>query len=291
MKKTQILIYLIILFFIIVGCSRKDNPISPESSITFTPTNTSTTPINSPTITYTPGVINGTLNLPASAEGKNYYIYLFDIFTSFSNADASVSGVCSSGTSVSYSIIAPPGSYYLVVFIDTDNNGVLLSPNAGDYVGVYGATWPNWPANANVTISEGGVLNCDIDLVTGFNNVMGTITLYPYVQTSNKFSYIFIDTDSDPSNSNSVVNGTVFILGGVQDIDYSLLVLVPGIYYLYAIVDMDDSGTFNSGDQRGYYGVCSPCSGYNPSPPPSPNAYITNLSNINNYGFNLGIIP
>ncbi len=279
----MIYISIFIVFFIIFSCSRKDTPLSPEISETFTPTSApaSGTPTIGPTFTCTPGIINGTLNLPSSAQGKNYYIYLFDTFTGFANADAGISGICGTENSVPYSIAVPPGNYYMAVFVDMDGDGF---PGAGDYVGVYGATWPEWPVSANITISEGEVLNYDLDLVTGFNNVTGTINLYE--AAPNEICQIFIDIDTTQTNSNYVARKNVFVMEGVLSAGYSLLVLVPGNYYVYAGIDLDESGLpFTTPDQFGYWGVC----GCNPKNPPGyANAIISDLSASYNFSFTLG---
>ncbi|MCX8094360.1 MAG: hypothetical protein N3E50_09390 [Candidatus Goldbacteria bacterium] len=272
-------IFLIMIFiqmsFLFFNCSRHNPPTMPESI-----------PTSTATVIPSYGTVKGTLNLPTPAVGKNYYIYLFDSFEGFSHAEATTYGVCGAGVSIPYSITVSAGSYYMVVIIDTDNNGMSLSPNPGDYVGVYGVTWPQWPVSANVIISNGQILNYDIDLVTGFANVSGYVNVYSMAPGKN--FYIFVDNDTNPVNSNHVAYSNIILSDGVLSVDYSLLVLIPGTYYIYAGVDVNDSGLpFNSGDQLGNWGVC----GCNPTnPPASANANI-NISIVNNFYFKMGILP
>ncbi len=282
--KNNFLIYLFF-FILIFSCSRKNIPFSPEATLTFTPTCTYTkTPVILPTLTSTTGIIHGVLNLPGNSEGKKYYIFLFSSFNGFFNSEIQISGICGTGNNIPYSISIPEGSYYLVAYVDVDNNGTLFSPNAGDYVGVYGTLWPLWPDNANINISNGEELICNVNLVTGFDNVTGSINLYE--PAPNKICQIFIDKDTEQLNTNYVVKKEIFIIDNSISINYSMLVLIPGNYYIYAGIDIDNSGLpFYTPDQFGYYGTCS-C---NPkSPPYYPNANITNINTVNTFNFILG---
>lgn len=289
MKKVPLLSYgfYLILFFVVFSCSRKNTPLSPEGVPTLTPTI-----ITSPTGTIpTPGATlsipldNGviTLNLPASATGKNYYIYVFDTFTGFSDADAVISGICGTEPSNPYSLNLPAGNYYMVAYIDNDNNGI---PSPGDYVGVYDALWPEWPTGATMTITDGENINCSINLVTGSANLIGRVNLYE--TAPGKSCQIFLDVDTDYTNSNYIAYTSILIWEGILSVDFSLLVLVPGNYYIYAGVDMDNSGLpFSTPDQFGYK-CCSPC-GCNPLLVPwYYNAIIPYINSLNDLGsFNI----
>ena len=108
--------------------------------------------------------IMGTLNLPASASGKQWAV-LVDNDTDGDNSTVGMNfGVCGSGTTVGYNIPnIPVGTYYIyaVVFVVSDGSG---EPQPGDYVGIYDGSFPlDIPTAPNATVSASN-REFDIDL-------------------------------------------------------------------------------------------------------------------------------
>ncbi len=278
MKTTKpffIIFILLIAALCAFSCSRRPSAAISGSDYTPTPT---------PTLMPGYGAISGSLSLPAAAEGKNYYIYVFSQFDGFSSAEGSASGVCGADSAVPFYLGVPAGSYYIAAFVDIDGSGA--SPSPGDLVGVYGALWPAWPADAGATVTGGGNINPSITLVAGAANTTGVITLY--TDAPGSMLHVYMDLDTDITNGNNAATAACTLSLGPPSYEYNMLVLVPGNYYVYGWVDMDgSSGPLNSGDQLGYFGVCS-C---NPTAAPSFPNVCPDFSILNYYPFILGMLP
>ncbi|MFP4466693.1 MAG: hypothetical protein ACLFP1_06560 [Candidatus Goldiibacteriota bacterium] len=231
------------------------------------------------------GLVSGTITLPENSEEKDYYIVLFSDFNGFENSPVFVSGVCGPGTSIDYSINAPAGSYYMAVFVDNSGTG---TPCPGDFVGVHGAVWPDWPSTPNVTITEDGFTSCDITLVQGSANITGQVYTF-YEECEGKNYYIYLDTDADHLDNDHLCFQTGTAGQGDNYTEISFLAFIPGNYYLYAWVDRNEDGILNSGDRIGYYGVCPSCVGGYPQPPSSPNAVISNPASTHYFSVQLGL--
>jgi hypothetical protein len=109
--------------------------------------------------------VNGTLTLPAEANGKEY-IVIVDNDTEGDNGwiNATV-GTCVSGTTVDYSISnVPAGTYYIyaVVRIVSAHDSPAED---GDYIGFYGSGEAP-PENANAIVPDSGTVTFDISLST-----------------------------------------------------------------------------------------------------------------------------
>ena len=239
-------------------------PVSTATPI-YTATNTPIPSATVPTVTQTPSVeptstpnpsgnLSGTLTLPAASSGKSFTVTiassLSDIGTGSSTYD--FKGTRGAGTAVSYGPIAvPTGTYYVISYVDKDNSGG--GPNAGDYIGIHGTTYPTFPGAANVNITNADPVTADITLVTGTNNLSGTLTL-PY-DAPGKTYVVILDTDTDGSNGYLAVK--MGICGASTSVNYNMLCPLPGYYHLYAAVDitgfMEGGGGPTAGDYFGYY--------------------------------------
>ena len=109
--------------------------------------------------------VTGTLNLPEDATGKTWAV-IFDNDIDGDNGWIHLgTGVCPSGTEVSYSVSnVTTGSYFLyaVVFVVGD---MTEGPTFGDFIGIYGGEYPNnAPTSPNAQVTS-GTNTFDIDLV------------------------------------------------------------------------------------------------------------------------------
>ena len=129
-------------FMNFIACSESDNPTEPQKA-----------------------TVSGTLNLPAEATGKTWAV-IFDNDIDGDNGWIHLgTGVCPSGTEVSYSVSnVTTGSYFLyaVVFVVGD---MTEGPTFGDFIGIYGGEYPvNAPTSPNAQVTS-GTNTFDIDLV------------------------------------------------------------------------------------------------------------------------------
>jgi hypothetical protein len=181
-----------------------------------------------------------------------------------------------------YSLTVSADSYYVIASVIGSNP--IPIPYAGDYVGVYGTTWPAWPASANAVVSAANT-TFDLTLVTAQNNLSGTMTI-PADQTGKVF-YITLDPDTNGGNSN-YAGFEMWACPSGTSISYGMVVIVPGTYYLYGGVNA--SGTSGNGPQPGdyfgFYGVTAPYYASTPAPNVTIDVSTPAIKN-----FILGIMP
>ena len=111
--------------------------------------------------------VTGTLTLPASAPGKPYFVRVVTMPGPAFVAQAA--GTTSDTTTISYrmggDVSIPPGTYYVLGFVDVDESGGDAS-TSGDFRGWYGHNGDgNPPASPNVPISSKVMGRFDFDLV------------------------------------------------------------------------------------------------------------------------------
>ncbi len=198
--------------------------------------------------------VTGNLNLPGAQNGKAFKVSYYSSLSDLSNPVNSLSGTCGASATVPYSLTVSAGSYYITAVVDVDSNTFFFSPNAGDYLGVYGTTWPVWPGSKNAAVSSGSS-SFDVNLVTASNNLSGTITI-PADQAGKQY-WVLVDQDTNGGNSNYAALQMGNLPSGTA-IPFAVVVMVPGTYYLYGGVNMDSSGPPVTGDYIGFYGVSSP---------------------------------
>jgi len=190
-KKLFSILFLGIIFISVnlsTGCTSK-GPAGPAS-----------TPTRVPVVNVT-----GSITLPAAQTGKTIMVAFYSSLADLGSPNNTFTGTCTSNP-MPYSLTVSAGSYYIIAVVDVDNNSMYLSPNAGDYVGVYGVTWPAWPASKNAAVST-TTSAFDLTLVTAVNNISGTITI-PSDQTGKEF-WVFLDQDTNGGNSNYVCTDVV----------------------------------------------------------------------------------
>lgn len=262
------------------GCASKGPAAPANAPAPGTPTATPTATVTSTATAVI--VVTGNITMPALQTGRTIRVSFYSSLADLSSPDNSFTGTCTANP-MPYSLTLSAGSYYAVAVVDVDNNSMTLSPNAGDYAGVYGAVWPAWPGAKNAAVSASSTA-FDISLVTAGNNITGTITI-PADQTGKQF-WVLLDQDTNGGNSNYAAIEMVACPAGTA-IPYGMVVLIPGTYYLYGGVNVDNSnGPPNSGDYIGFYGVSAP---YYASPS-SPNVTIDVASPITK-DFTEGILP
>ncbi|MGD8306739.1 MAG: hypothetical protein PVF17_08810 [Ignavibacteria bacterium] len=136
-------VILLCLIFIQPGCSSNENPADGG--------------IGSTTVT-------GTLTLPAVANGKTFAVIIDNDSDGDNGFLYSVTGTCSSGTTLNYSINnVAEGNYYIyaVVFVVGDTT---QGPQTGDYLGIYGGTISNPPTSRNASVPSSGTVTFNITL-------------------------------------------------------------------------------------------------------------------------------
>jgi hypothetical protein len=133
------LFFLTIIYAFIMGCDSSTDP---------------------PTVNNT---VNGTLTLPATADGKEWFV-LIDTDLSGDKYISLIEGTCGSGITENYSISnISAGTYYIYAFVrivSAHGN----PPENGDYGGIYGGTFNNLPNEPNAVIPSEGTVVLNITL-------------------------------------------------------------------------------------------------------------------------------
>src|ERR1035437_8186477 len=179
-------------------------------------------------------------------------------------------GICPAGTSVPFSMYVNPGTNYgIVALVNATGPDVLGNicgsngwPRPGDYMGENGsAVWPNPGPVFNSPAS-----GISIQMGVAPANLQGTITL-PYAQPG---KIIAIEMSGTTKGNGGGSNNTFYdVLGSSTTYNYSTCVVIPGTYYLYGFVDVNNNSQIvndmnnlstPAGDYLGYYGG----SGVNP---------------------------
>lgn len=107
--------------------------------------------------------INGTLYLPAEANGKEYVVLVDDDTDGDNGWIAATEGICGTETTVNYSISdVPAGTYYVYAIVR-----IVSDPDAGaekgDYIGYYGSSNGS-PSSANAVVPSSGTVTFDITM-------------------------------------------------------------------------------------------------------------------------------
>jgi len=272
MVKKQFSVLAVVLLFVLLssfesGC-KSNSPAAPAPT---------SVPTSAPTPTPVTVTVTGNVTMPALSAGKTMKVSFYKSPADLSSPVNSISVACTSNP-MPYSLTVSADSYYVIAYVIGNINFPI--PSAGDYLGVYGAIWPAWPASANAVVSAANTA-FDLTLVTAANNLSGTMTI-PADQTGKTF-YVLLDPDTNGGNSNYAGFEMSTCPSGTS-ISYGMVVIVPGTYYLYGGVGVVASGT--SGNYFGFYGVTSP---YYVSPS-APNLTI-DVSTPATKNFILSIMP
>jgi hypothetical protein len=135
--------FLSIGLFIIISCDKDEN--NPGSS--------------TETVT-----ITGTLNLPADAAGRPWAVLIDNDFDGDNGFTCMSTDNCAAGTAIAYQAAnVPVGTHFIYAAVFVVSNGEQ-GPQPGDYLGIYGGTYPNnIPGNANASVSsDNTVFNIDM---------------------------------------------------------------------------------------------------------------------------------
>ncbi len=205
------------------------------------------------------GTVSGTVTLPAGQNGKTLNIMIdMDLDPTNDNSVGMYQVDISSGTSITYTVQnVPAGTYYIYAGATNDT-----PPMTGDAVGVYGATYPSFPASANAVVTSGGTLTANITAVAAAPNFSGRVYLPESVTIGRNWGVV-IDHDMDGGNENSI-GMTIGVINTSQNyFDYSMVLALPGTYFVYAIVDSAEPyDMFTNGpgcnDLIGFYSVPMP---------------------------------
>ncbi len=227
--------------------------------------------------------VSGFLMLPAQAAGKKFVVCFDQDRNPFNGVSKKVEGTCIAGLAVPYeAVLSTARNYYIYAYVENDNafNAADMKyVSDGDYFGLYGAAYPNWPASANASVQDKKDQVFDINLVSVGDNISGTLS---FSASRTQDYYVMIDTDTSQSNGYSaVVKGSA---GGSSSAAYSALMVFPGRYYAYAVVDvdMDTLINYDSGDELGYYGSAEPL-----RPPQAPNLDVPESGNLSGIDISL----
>ncbi len=147
MKKLSYLICIILLAPVLMllyqGCGKDDSPVNGGNGST---------------------TVNGTLTLPAAADGKSLFVAIDYDRNGDNGFKYSVSGTCGTETTESYSINnVAAGSYYIYAVVFVVGN-TSQGPQSGDYLGFYGGTISNPPSSPNASVPSSGTVTFDINL-------------------------------------------------------------------------------------------------------------------------------
>jgi hypothetical protein len=215
-----------------------------------------------------PGTISGTIIFQTSETGKQLFVgVLHNIDDIIGNPVEQISSIIGASTSVPYSITAPAGTYFVLAGSSSSQG----APAFGDCVGSYNASYPAFPASANVTVIAGQTTyNVNISANTVTNSIGGTATLPAAITVPNTNYFIAVTrtipvfTDGQSFKDNSTAGEIQSMVSSGNTINYSLANLLPGSFYIEAFVDNDGSGTVSTGDYVGYAGpfTIDPASNY-----------------------------
>jgi hypothetical protein len=162
----------------------------------------------------------------------------------FGSSSVTANGICGSGTTVNYQVNIPAGTYYMVAAVGVVSD-LQNGPETGDYIGVFGGTWPAyWPSSANVTVPASGQITKNITLVPGNANVSGTLTL-PQAEPGKQYLVCAITSFSSGNGPQGFVGYGLGTCSSATSVSYSFLCFRPGPAYVISIVDVAGTGALN----------------------------------------------
>lgn len=217
------------------------------------------------TLNYIPVSVTITVNLPENSQGKKYFCgfltdsyYTYDSFKTLLQNNLNTfndSGINNDGKR--YQIILQFNKKYpvnLLAYVDYNNNLQESSylPDKGDFIKFYGTNSTSMPSSK--LFSTDNSLEIEMDLATIDNNVTGTVYL---PESVNNKPYAIIASTSrlfpDSSPYTEVFWDTGYATG--NSVNYGLYVFLPGLYYITAIIDNDNSGFESLPTQGDYFGI------------------------------------
>jgi len=110
----------------------------------------------------TNATVEGTMTLPAVADGKTYSIVIDNDDDGLNGFIRLGTGVCGSSLAVEYSVKdVPEGDYYISAVVYVVSVPGMI-PTSGDYGGFYGSD--SIPTSPNASVAAEGTANFDFDL-------------------------------------------------------------------------------------------------------------------------------
>ena len=176
-----------------------------------------------------------------------------------------------------------PGRYYIVAYVDVDKSGNF---DAGDGLGIFGVTdWSDQEQKYQLieVDNEEKVQNLDIPITARATHVNGKFKIVPISQYAPSQLQQFqtalrtatsgcrgtLSVGLAPRNPQSVLGNRKALILAYTDLSWKYragialvtdtgtwaLNLLPGKYYLMAIVDNNNTNKLDAGDDFGFYGV------------------------------------
>jgi hypothetical protein len=197
------------------------------------------------------GTLSGTVTIPAGQSGKTMVVWVdMDLNPTNSNMVATYTVVLGAGTKQTYTITGLPVANYYVY------GGAVGSPGPpliGDAIGVYGTTYPVFPTTPNVSVTNGGNTTANFTMVVATANLSGRVYMPASASLGDTWGVV-IDTDMDGGNGGQLGMTIGAINSALKYFDYSMLLPLPGDYYIYAIVDSAvPKDLFSNGPSCGDY--------------------------------------
>lgn len=206
------------------------------------------------------GTVSGTVTIPDGHTDK-YLMLMIDVDLNPNNGNTVGEYSMSIGDEKSPAYMVenvPAGTYYIYTVVLTQGG----PPLSGDALGVYGATYPAFPGSANAVVLAGETLTANITAVTAAANFSGRVHMPASVPAGRKWAVI-VGYNASVENPDAFVVASGDINTTNNYFDYSLLLPLPGQYFVYSIIDSampDDLFTngISCGDYFGFYNIPMP---------------------------------
>ncbi|MCK4304017.1 MAG: hypothetical protein KAY24_07245 [Candidatus Eisenbacteria sp.] len=191
------------------------------------------------------------------------------------------------GVSVNPSTVTEGGSATVTVVASDEDNDQLTysySPNGGAISGIGSSvTWSGWAAagsyTVTVTVSDGEKEAQGTGAVTvseAATGITGTAVATAGVQADLRNSLVRLFPGISEFNADTPTM-TVAAQGTEFSVSFSFTGLAPGTYYLDLWKDMDNSGSYTTGDLYGVHGIYA-------WPSPTPSAIMVTQGQMVNIG-------
>lgn len=186
-------------------------------------------------------------------------------------ADASLVNPIASGetaTDGTFNIALPPGEYYVIVNLDADNNGKY---SEGDSLGGYGTLDITTTPPTPITLNAGENLNIELLLSARYDANGHLHATPPGIEThidqgsisgritwdgNHKLQHGILTLSYTPEFSEPIAMPI-----SVDEDGYYQVNVLPGVYYVMAVMDANDDGKTGITDGVGIYGTRYPARG------------------------------
>ena len=182
-----------------------------------------------------------------------------------------------------FTLRVEPGRYYIVAYVDVDKSGNF---NAGDGLGIFGITdWGDAGQKYQLIEVDGGqkVPELEIPITARATHIQGKIKIVPISQyepsqlqqfqtalrTVTSGCHGTLSLGQIPANPQAPLGNRKVLILAYTDLSWKFragiarvtdtgtwtLNLMPGKYYLMAIIDNNNTNKLDMGDNFGFYGV------------------------------------